>query len=47
MNSLTRGLLAATAFISITTVAYAEDVQGVIAGLPTELKAQYDGATRC
>ena len=44
MKSMIRGLLAATAFVSITTIAYAEDVQGVIAGLPTELKAQYDGA---
>lgn len=38
------GLLAATALASLATTAFAEDVQGVIGGLPTELKAQYDGA---
>ncbi|MER8630910.1 ABC transporter substrate-binding protein [Mesorhizobium opportunistum] len=44
MTRMISGLLAATAFVSITTIAYAQDVQGVIGGLPTELKAQYDGA---
>ncbi|UVK54277.1 ABC transporter substrate-binding protein [Mesorhizobium sp. AR02] len=44
MKDMMRGLMAATAFVSITTIAYAQDVQGVIGGLPTELKAQYDGA---
>ncbi|BCG74928.1 ribose ABC transporter substrate-binding protein [Mesorhizobium sp. 113-1-2] len=44
MKNMMRGLMAATAFVSITGVAYAQDVQGVIGGLPTELKAQYDGA---
>jgi ribose transport system substrate-binding protein len=39
-----RGLLAATALASLATTAFAQDVQGVIGGLPTELKAQYDGA---
>ncbi|TPN02027.1 ABC transporter substrate-binding protein [Mesorhizobium sp. B2-1-3A] len=44
MKNMMRGLMAATAFVSITSVAHAQDVQGVIGGLPTELKAQYDGA---
>lgn len=44
MKNMMRGLMAATAFVSITTIAHAQDVQGVIGGLPTELKAQYDGA---
>lgn len=44
MTRMISGLMAATAFVSITTIAYAQDVQGVIGGLPTELKAQYDGA---
>ncbi|BAV51400.1 ribose ABC transporter, substrate-binding protein [Mesorhizobium loti] len=44
MKNMMRGLMAATAFVSITGVACAQDVQGVIGGLPTELKAQYDGA---
>ncbi|AEH90300.1 ABC transporter substrate-binding protein [Mesorhizobium opportunistum] len=44
MNNMIRGLLAATALASLATTAYAQDVQGVISGLPTELKAQYDGA---
>lgn len=44
MTRMISGLMAATAFVSITSVAYAQDVQGVIGGLPTELKAQYDGA---
>lgn len=47
MKNMMRGLMAATAFVSITsitTIARAQDVQGVIGGLPTELKAQYDGA---
>lgn len=44
MKNKTRSLLAATALASLTTTAYAQDVQGVIGGLPTELKAQYDGA---
>ncbi|UCI09713.1 ABC transporter substrate-binding protein [Mesorhizobium sp. B1-1-8] len=44
MKSMIRGLLAATALASLATTALAEDVQGVIGGLPTELKAQYDGA---
>ncbi|MCA0002341.1 MULTISPECIES: ABC transporter substrate-binding protein [unclassified Mesorhizobium] len=44
MKSLIRGLVAATAFASLATTAFAEDVQGVISGLPDELKAQYDGA---
>ncbi|MBZ9797342.1 ABC transporter substrate-binding protein [Mesorhizobium sp. ES1-4] len=44
MKNTIRGLLAATALASVATTAFAEDVQGVIGGLPTELKAQYDGA---
>lgn len=44
MTRMISGLLAATAFVSIATIAHAQDVQGVIGGLPTELKAQYDGA---
>src|SRR3954464_13055414 len=44
MKNMMRGLLAATAFVSIIGVAFAQDVQGVIGGWPTELKAQYDGA---
>ncbi|MER8693937.1 ABC transporter substrate-binding protein [Mesorhizobium opportunistum] len=44
MKNKTRSLLAATALASLATTAYAQDVQGVIGGLPTELKAQYDGA---
>ena len=44
MTAMIRGLLAATALASLATTAFAEDVQGVIGGLPTELKAQYDGA---
>ncbi|CCV12028.1 ABC transporter substrate-binding protein [Mesorhizobium sp. STM 4661] len=44
MTGMIRGLLAATALASIATTALAQDVQGVIGGLPTELKAQYDGA---
>ncbi|WP_027059696.1 ABC transporter substrate-binding protein [Mesorhizobium loti] len=43
MKNMMLGLLAATALTSLATVAYAQDVQGVIGGLPTELKAQYDG----
>lgn len=44
MTAMIRGLLAATALASLATTAFADDVQGVIGGLPTELKAQYDGA---
>ena len=44
MTSLIRGLLAATAFVSIPLAAHAADVKSVIDGLPAELKAQYDGA---
>ena len=44
MNSMLRGLLAATALISIANAAGAQDVSGVIGGLPADLKAQYDGA---
>ncbi|MBL8581955.1 MAG: ABC transporter substrate-binding protein [Rhizobiaceae bacterium] len=44
MKVTIRGLLAATALISAAGTAYAQDVQAVIDGLPTELKAQYDGA---
>ncbi|MES0199863.1 ABC transporter substrate-binding protein [Mesorhizobium sp. M0011] len=44
MTGMIRGLLAATALASLATAAFAQDVQGVIGGLPTELKAQYDGA---
>jgi ribose transport system substrate-binding protein len=44
MTRMISGLMAATAFVSIATIAHAQDVQGVIGGLPTELKAQYDGA---
>ena len=44
MKNMIRGLLAATALASLATTALAQDVQGVIGGLPTELKAQYDGA---
>ncbi|RUW64053.1 ABC transporter substrate-binding protein [Mesorhizobium sp. M7A.F.Ca.US.008.03.1.1] len=44
MTGMIRGLLAATALASLATTAFAQDVQGVIGGLPTELKAQYDGA---
>jgi ribose transport system substrate-binding protein len=44
MKNMTGGLLAATAFASLATTALAQDVQGVIGGLPGELKAQYEGA---
>jgi ribose transport system substrate-binding protein len=44
MNGLLRGLLAATALVSLATAAGAQDVSGVIGGLPADLKAQYDGA---
>ena len=44
MNGLLRGLLAATALVSIATAATAQDVSGVIGGLPADLKAQYEGA---
>ncbi|MER8953749.1 hypothetical protein NKH98_13625 [Mesorhizobium sp. M0833] len=44
MNRLIRGLMTATALASLRTIAWAQDVSGVIAGLPAELKAQYDGA---
>ncbi|TJW63945.1 MAG: ribose ABC transporter substrate-binding protein [Mesorhizobium sp.] len=44
MTSLTRGLLAATAIVSIPFAAHAADVKSVIDGLPADLKAQYDGA---
>ncbi|TPM29859.1 ABC transporter substrate-binding protein [Mesorhizobium sp. B2-3-5] len=44
MTRMIGGLLAATALASLATTALAEDVQGVIGGLPTELKAQYGGA---
>ncbi|MER9296297.1 ABC transporter substrate-binding protein [Mesorhizobium sp. M0621] len=45
MTAMIRGLLAATALASLaTTAAFAQDVQGVVGALPTELKAQYDGA---
>ncbi|RWN18028.1 MAG: ribose ABC transporter substrate-binding protein [Mesorhizobium sp.] len=44
MTGMIRGLLAATALASLATTAFAQDVQGVMGGLPTELKAQYDGA---
>ncbi|OBQ75388.1 ABC transporter substrate-binding protein [Mesorhizobium erdmanii] len=44
MTRMLGGMLAATALASLATTAFAEDVQGVIGGLPTELKAQYDGA---
>ncbi|WP_137932626.1 ABC transporter substrate-binding protein [Mesorhizobium comanense] len=44
MKNMTSGLLAATAFASLATTALAQDVQGVIGGLPGELKAQYEGA---
>jgi ribose transport system substrate-binding protein len=44
MKSLTRGLFAATAILSLTTGVQAADVKSVINGLPDLLKAQYDGA---
>lgn len=44
MTSLIRGLLAATALVSIPFAAHAADVKSVIDGLPADLKAQYDGA---
>ncbi|MEQ1952025.1 ABC transporter substrate-binding protein [Mesorhizobium sp. CN2-181] len=44
MNGMLRGLLAATALISIATAANAQDVSAVIGGLPADLKAQYEGA---
>ena len=44
MKNMIRGLVAATALAALSTTAFAQDVQGVIGGLPTELKAQYDGA---
>jgi ribose transport system substrate-binding protein len=44
MNGLLRGLLAATALVSIATAAGAQDVSGVIGGLPADLKAQYESA---
>ena len=44
MTSLIRGLLAATALVSIPFAARAADVKSVIDGLPADLKAQYDGA---
>ncbi|WP_442579538.1 ABC transporter substrate-binding protein [Mesorhizobium sp. ASY16-5R] len=44
MNGLLRGLTAATALVSLATAAGAQDVSGVIGGLPADLKAQYDGA---
>ncbi|RYE50787.1 MAG: ribose ABC transporter substrate-binding protein, partial [Rhizobiaceae bacterium] len=44
MKSLTRGLFAATAVLSLATAAQAADVKSVIDGLPDLLKAQYDGA---
>ncbi|WP_027055935.1 ABC transporter substrate-binding protein [Mesorhizobium erdmanii] len=44
MTRMLGGMLAATALASLATTAFAQDVQGVIGGLPTELKAQYDGA---
>ncbi|OHV71156.1 ribose ABC transporter substrate-binding protein [Mesorhizobium sp. LCM 4577] len=44
MTSLIRGLLAATALVSIPFAAHAADVKSVIDGLPDVLKAQYDGA---
>ncbi|MBN9217476.1 MAG: ABC transporter substrate-binding protein [Mesorhizobium sp.] len=44
MIKMIGGLLAATALTSLATAAFAQDIQGVIGGLPTELKAQYDGA---
>jgi ribose transport system substrate-binding protein len=44
MTSLIRGLLAATAIVSIPFAAHAADVKSVIDGLPADLKAQYDGA---
>lgn len=39
-----RSLLAAVASAALASVAQAQDVAGAIAGLPPELKAQYDGA---
>lgn len=44
MKSMISGFLAATALLSIASIARAQDVQGVISTLPDELKAQYDGA---
>jgi ribose transport system substrate-binding protein len=44
MTGLLRGLLAATALVSIATAANAQDVSAVIGGLPADLKAQYEGA---
>lgn len=44
MTGMIRGLLAATTLASLATTAFAQDAQGIIGGLPTELKAQYDGA---
>ncbi|MDG4894340.1 substrate-binding domain-containing protein [Mesorhizobium sp. WSM4976] len=44
MTSLIRGLLAATAIVSIPFAAHATEVKSVIDGLPADLKAQYDGA---
>lgn len=45
MRSLMGGLLAATALASVASAAHAQSgVEAAIAGLPAELKAQYDGA---
>ncbi|WP_275787069.1 substrate-binding domain-containing protein [Pararhizobium gei] len=45
MKTMTRGLLAATAIMTATTVAQAQDaVATVVQGLPDILKAQYEGA---
>src|SRR5215210_6669336 len=44
MTKLLRGLLAATAWIAVSFTAQAQNVDEVIAGLPAELKAQYEGA---
>ncbi|MDQ0323212.1 ribose transport system substrate-binding protein [Pararhizobium capsulatum DSM 1112] len=45
MKTITRGLLAATALLTATTVVQAQDaVATVVQGLPDILKAQYEGA---
>lgn len=44
MKTLMRGLLAATAILTMAPFAQAQDVNAVIQGLPDLLKAQYDGA---
>jgi ribose transport system substrate-binding protein len=44
MKTTIGGLLAATALAAMAGQAFAQDVSGIIGGLPAELKAQYDGA---